>query len=92
MGIIPDGWLRKHPYLNRAEAAVFKQLRESGQFSIFRTAPCQRSGCANLVPRGKLYCCRECFSVATAAPEDKDPEDGEEHQHDPDHPPASPRR
>ncbi len=52
-------------YLTVAENQLFKEMRESGQITIFQIGKCDR--CSADVPRSKKYCSKRCMEVGDEA-------------------------
>lgn len=62
------GWKFKMdvPFMNQAETAMYRRLREAGALGPFKFAICSATGCENEIPQGKKYCSRKCMDDAEA--------------------------
>ena len=54
--------MSKERWPTQAELKEFRQMREVGLLTFFRTARC--AGCGGEIPKGKGYCSRSCWVLA----------------------------
>lgn len=50
-------------YLTAPEGALFREMRESGQITLFQIEKCKREECEADVPRSKKYCSKKCMEA-----------------------------